>query len=115
MALILVVFEDGDWHDRSTKIDAGAHEQSGRAERWAKEAGEIHVYQKTERTREVEVEHDTRQGKRYTTETAVVYELVERKPDLASWQAKKPKRAKPVKAAKTGGKPKKAAAQASLF
>lgn len=103
MALILIVFEGGSWHGRSTKIDAGAHEQNGRAERWAKTEDETHVYQKTTRVKEVEVEHDTRQGKRHTIEEAAVYELVERKPAFGSTAAQKSK------------KPKKAVAQPTLF
>jgi hypothetical protein len=76
-----IVFRGGAWDGRTTKIDAGG---SGRAERWAKEEGETHVYAATEETAAVEVEHDTKSGKRYSEETAQVYELVERKPDLAS-------------------------------
>jgi hypothetical protein len=123
VALVRIVFEGGAWHDRHTQVDAGAHEKNGRAERWAKNEGETHVFQKTERTKQVEVEHDTRQGKRYTTEEAVVYELVEKKPALGSTSVKRPKKqpaetAKQTKSSPAKQQPKKAkkpAAQTSLF
>ena len=80
MALLLILFEGGAWDGRTSKIDASG---SGRAERWAKDEGEIHVYQRTRRQADVTVEHDTRSGKKLTTESATVYELVERKPSPA--------------------------------
>jgi hypothetical protein len=77
MALLRVIFEGGVWDGRVDQIDANG---SGFAERWAKDEDETHVYKRSETVKPAVFEHDTREGKKLTTEQATVFELVERRP-----------------------------------
>jgi len=72
---MLVVLEGGppEWDGKHTAISKTG---GGEMERWCHTADAAYVWRRTERTREVEVEHERRSGIVRLMEEATIYEAV---------------------------------------